>query len=110
MSPDHRIFCSLRRSSPRRRRRPKPTGQGPCLDTSITCASQVGAVRNRLTNGQRETLPCQQNARLGSMRSMTINLENVGIAVREIDATIAFFTDLGLELVGRKTSSSLAGV
>ncbi|MCU1634325.1 MAG: glyoxalase [Micrococcaceae bacterium] len=36
---------------------------------------------------------------------MTIKLENVGIAVRDIDATIAFFTDLGLELVGRDTIS-----
>ncbi|WP_104167577.1 VOC family protein [Arthrobacter sp. SX1312] len=36
---------------------------------------------------------------------MTIKLENVGIAVRDIDATIAFFTDLGLEVVGRDTIS-----
>ncbi len=32
---------------------------------------------------------------------MAIRLENVGIAVRDIDAAIAFFTDLGLALVGR---------
>lgn len=32
---------------------------------------------------------------------MPITLENVGIAVRDLDATIAFFTDLGLSLVGR---------
>jgi len=36
---------------------------------------------------------------------MDIRLENVGIAVRDIDATIAFFTDLGLTLVGRDTVS-----
>lgn len=36
---------------------------------------------------------------------MSITLENVGIAVRDIDATIAFFTDLGLEVVGRDTIS-----
>lgn len=36
---------------------------------------------------------------------MVITLENVGIAVRDIDATIAFFTDLGLEVVGRDTIS-----
>jgi glyoxylase I family protein len=36
---------------------------------------------------------------------MPITLENVGIAVRDIDATIAFFTDLGLTLVGRDTVS-----
>ncbi|MEP7739520.1 VOC family protein [Nocardioides sp. 31GB23] len=36
---------------------------------------------------------------------MPIKLENVGIAVRDLDATIAFFTDLGLTLVGRDTVS-----
>ncbi len=35
------------------------------------------------------------------MRGMAIKLENVGIAVRDLDAAIAFFTDLGLSLVGR---------
>ncbi len=32
---------------------------------------------------------------------MTIKLENVGIAVRDIEAAIAFFTDLGLTVIGR---------
>jgi glyoxylase I family protein len=32
---------------------------------------------------------------------MGIHLENVAIAVRDLEATIAFFTDLGLEVVGR---------
>lgn len=36
---------------------------------------------------------------------MGIKLENVGIAVRDIEEAIAFFTDLGLELVGRDTIS-----
>lgn len=36
---------------------------------------------------------------------MAIKLENVGIAVRDIEATIAFFTDLGLKVVGRDTVS-----
>lgn len=36
---------------------------------------------------------------------MSIRLENVGIAVRDIEAAIAFFTDLGLTLVGRDTVS-----
>ncbi|GAA2087523.1 MULTISPECIES: VOC family protein [Brevibacterium] len=36
---------------------------------------------------------------------MGIKLENVGIAVRDLDETIAFFTDLGLEVVGRDTVS-----
>lgn len=38
---------------------------------------------------------------LGTMRRMATRLENVGIAVRDLDETIAFFTDLGLQLVGR---------
>jgi glyoxylase I family protein len=36
---------------------------------------------------------------------MPITLENVGIAVRDLEATIAFFTDLGLTVVGRDTVS-----
>jgi glyoxylase I family protein len=32
---------------------------------------------------------------------MTIKLENVGIAVRDLDEAIAFFTDLGLTVLGR---------
>lgn len=32
---------------------------------------------------------------------MVIRLENVGIAVRDLEETIAFFTDLGLTVVGR---------
>lgn len=36
---------------------------------------------------------------------MTISLENVGIAVRDLDAAIAFFTDLGLSVIGRDTVS-----
>lgn len=37
--------------------------------------------------------------------SMNIRLENVGIAVRSLDEAIAFFTDLGLAVVGRDTVS-----
>jgi glyoxylase I family protein len=36
---------------------------------------------------------------------MTIKLENVGIAVDDIEAAIAFFSDLGLAVVGRDTVS-----
>lgn len=36
---------------------------------------------------------------------MGIKLENVAIAVRDLDAAIAFFTDLGLEVLGRDTVS-----
>ena len=36
---------------------------------------------------------------------MPIALENVGIAVRDLEAAIAFFTDLGLTVLGRDTVS-----
>lgn len=36
---------------------------------------------------------------------MAIKLENVGIAVRDLEATISFFTDLGLTVIGRDTVS-----
>ena len=39
------------------------------------------------------------------MQSMAITLENVGIAVRDLEATISFFTDLGLTVIGRDTVS-----
>ena len=39
------------------------------------------------------------------MPGMPITLENVGIAVRDLDATIDFFTDLGLTILGRDTVS-----
>ncbi len=42
---------------------------------------------------------------LASMRLVAVRLENVGIAVRDLEATIAFFTDLGLTVVGRDTVS-----
>lgn len=39
------------------------------------------------------------------MLRVPIKLENVGIAVRDLEATIAFFTDLGLTVLGRDTVS-----
>jgi glyoxylase I family protein len=36
---------------------------------------------------------------------MPIGLENVGIAVRDLEATIGFFVDLGLTVLGRDTVS-----
>ena len=36
---------------------------------------------------------------------MPIELENVGIAVRDLEAAIAVFTDLGLTVLGRDTVS-----
>lgn len=44
-------------------------------------------------------------ARIDSLSCMAIKLENVGIAVRDLEATIAFFTDLGLTVIGRQTVS-----
>ena len=38
------------------------------------------------------------------MQGVPIKLENVGIAVRDLEATIAFFTDLGLTVLGRDTA------
>lgn len=55
----------------------------------IACASQS------------RDIPSQTRYRPG----MPIKLENVGIAVRDLEATIAFFTDLGLTLLGRDTVS-----
>lgn len=37
------------------------------------------------------------------MQRMAIKLENVGIAVRDLEAAISFFTDLGLTVIGRDT-------
>ena len=34
---------------------------------------------------------------------MPIKLENVGIAVRDLDEAVSFFTDLGLTVIGRDT-------
>ena len=36
---------------------------------------------------------------------MAITLENMGIAVRDLEEAISFFTDLGLTVVGRDTVS-----
>ncbi|WP_426988452.1 VOC family protein [Pseudarthrobacter sp. Y6] len=36
---------------------------------------------------------------------MAIKFENVGIALRDIEAAIAFFADLGLTVIGRETVS-----
>ena len=35
-----------------------------------------------------------------TLRPMPVKLDNVGIAVRDLDAAIAFFTDLGLTVLG----------
>ncbi len=35
------------------------------------------------------------------MRDMAIRIDNVAIAVRDLDETVSFFTDLGLTVIGR---------
>ena len=42
---------------------------------------------------------------VGSLWDMPIKFENVGIAVRDLEAAISFFTDLGLTVLGRDTVS-----
>jgi glyoxylase I family protein len=42
---------------------------------------------------------------LGSLHDMPITLENVGITVRDLNAAVAFFADLGLTVIGRDTVS-----
>jgi len=42
---------------------------------------------------------------IDSVQRMPIKLENVGIAVRDLEAAISFFTDLGLSVLGRDTVS-----
>lgn len=41
----------------------------------------------------------------GNLAGMAIRFENVGIAVRDIEEAISFFTDLGLAVVARDTVS-----
>ncbi len=41
--------------------------------------------------------------RLDTVQGVSIKLENVAIAVRDLEATITFFTDLGLTVLGRDT-------
>jgi glyoxylase I family protein len=54
----------------------------------------------------RQVAVLDRSPRVGSVQRMLIKFENVGIAVRDLEATIAFFTDLGLTVVGRDTVSS----
>ena len=42
---------------------------------------------------------------LATVSDVPIKLENVAIAVRDLEAAISFFTDLGLSVLGRDTVS-----
>ena len=46
-----------------------------------------------------------RRSRLGNVCRMPIKMENVGIAVRDLEEAISFFTDLGLTVLGRETVS-----
>jgi glyoxylase I family protein len=56
-------------------------------------------------NAQARAACSRTHPPVGSVLRMPIKLENVGIAVRDLEATIAFFTDLGLTVLGRDTVS-----
>ncbi len=58
-----------------------------------------------MPSGRRVVVVRARRSDLGSVQRMPIKLENVGIAVRDLEAAIAFFTDLGLTVVGRDTVS-----
>jgi glyoxylase I family protein len=66
------------------------------VETGATC---------RLTRPRSFRDDPSESRSLGSVPRMPIKLENVGIAVRDLEATIAFFTDLGLTVLGRDTVS-----
>jgi catechol 2,3-dioxygenase-like lactoylglutathione lyase family enzyme len=57
-----------------------------------------GAVRHHSSQAHQ-----QRRAAAGSVPGMPIKLENVAIAVRDLEAAISFFTDLGLTVLGRDT-------
>lgn len=77
---------------------PSSPGPGNCQTTGAPDCP--GGLFDRVSARHRS-----ESARLGSMQRMAIKLENVGIAVRDLEATISFFTDLGLTVVGRDTVS-----
>jgi glyoxylase I family protein len=59
----------------------------------------------QMFRGAMDAVPSGRSSRLGNLPRMPIKFENVGIAVRDLEATIAFFTDLGLTVLGRDTVS-----
>lgn len=72
------------------------------------CAGSRAVAANRgHPRGGAPACPClrRRGRELGSVPSVSIKLENVGIAVRDLEEAIAFFTDLGLSVIGRDTVS-----
>jgi glyoxylase I family protein len=72
-----------------------------------SCASWRSSARVRSFRGSGSvSIACSGGLTpVSSVLRMPIKLENVGIAVRDLEATIAFFTDLGLTVLGRDTVS-----
>jgi glyoxylase I family protein len=68
-------------------------------------AGRCDMVPGRGRAGTAQPTVLSQPRRLDSVERMPIKFENVGIAVRDLEATIAFFTDLGLTVLGRDTVS-----
>lgn len=60
----------------------------------------TGRPRARCTS-PRLSPPPSGAGRLDSIQRMPIKMENVGTAVRDIEAATALFTDLGLTVLGR---------
>jgi glyoxylase I family protein len=65
----------------------------------------AGCTFSRTAKHRDQAPALNRSPRLGNVPRMPIKLENVGIAVRDLEATIAFFTDLGLTVLGRDTVS-----
>ena len=67
----------------------------------------VSPATDRRCDGHRTACPVASSSHsaFGNVPGMAIKLENVGIAVRDLEAALAFFTDLGLTVLGRATVS-----
>ena len=74
-----------------------PTSATPSTTRSSTSTSTSAAWRRTCRGGR----CCADRSAIGNVPGMAIKLENVAIAVRDLEATIAFFTDLGLSVLGR---------
>jgi glyoxylase I family protein len=95
----------------------RPSGRRWCASSRCTRSTPTRpTARSRSYCSRPRTEPSTRRCRdLASPRHeqhetqgvelMPIKLENVAIAVRDLEATIAFFTDLGLTVIGRDTVS-----
>jgi glyoxylase I family protein len=81
------------------------SGRSETLDGAATRATTSRRGFLARPSGNRQPAELSEWRRLDNVQRMRIKLENVGIAVRDLEATIAFFTDLGLIVLGRDTVS-----